>query len=110
MSLKTGQKIWLAPQSLQPKNLPGWWRATDSINVGLIPSTYITIVGQLKKKSESNQSEVPTTTYESPVIDENLTRVKENTDSLNSDNFEKDKVSFDTLKNEDIFEEQKENN
>ncbi|XP_033210857.1 probable peroxisomal membrane protein PEX13 [Belonocnema kinseyi] len=54
LSLKTGQKLWLAPQALQPKNLPGWWKATDSINVGLIPATYVTIVGQLKKKPESN--------------------------------------------------------
>ena len=54
LNLKTGQKIWLAPQALQPKNLPGWWKATDSINVGLIPSSYVTIVGQLKKKTESN--------------------------------------------------------
>lgn len=50
LSLKVGQKIFLAPQSLQPNNLPGWYKATDSINVGLIPSNYVTIVGQLKKK------------------------------------------------------------
>lgn len=54
LSFKTGQKLWLAPQALHPKNLPGWWKATDSINVGLIPSTYVTVVGQLKKKIESN--------------------------------------------------------
>lgn len=52
LSLKAGQKIWLAPQSLQPKNIPGWWMATDNTNVGLIPSNYVTIVGQLRKKSE----------------------------------------------------------
>lgn len=56
LSFKTGQKLWLAPQSLHPKALPGWWKATDSINVGLIPSSYVTIVGQLKKKPETNSS------------------------------------------------------
>ncbi|XP_043482379.1 probable peroxisomal membrane protein PEX13 [Leptopilina heterotoma] len=56
LSFKTGQKLWLAPQSLHPKALPGWWKATDSINVGLIPSSYVTIVGQLKKKTETNSN------------------------------------------------------
>lgn len=52
MNLKAGQKIWLAPQPLQPKNIPGWWLATDSKNVGLVPSNYVTIVAQLKKRPE----------------------------------------------------------
>ncbi|XP_046606490.1 peroxisomal membrane protein PEX13 isoform X1 [Neodiprion virginianus] len=51
LSLRCGQKIWLAPKSLQPKDTPGWWKATDSVNVGLIPSSYVTVVGQIKKKS-----------------------------------------------------------
>ncbi|KAK0177482.1 hypothetical protein PV328_001532 [Microctonus aethiopoides] len=59
MSLKAGQKIWLAPQSLQPKNLPGWSKATDSVNVGLVPSNYITIVGEMKKKSDTINSPQP---------------------------------------------------
>lgn len=54
LSLKAGQKIWLAPKSLQPRDNPGWWKATDSVNVGLIPSSYVKVVGQLKKKTESD--------------------------------------------------------
>lgn len=53
LSIKTGQKIYLAPQSLQPKNLPGWCTATDNMNVGLIPHNYIKVVGQLKKRKEN---------------------------------------------------------
>ncbi|KAJ8688496.1 hypothetical protein QAD02_024291 [Eretmocerus hayati] len=78
LPLKTGQKVWLAPQTLQPKNLPGWWRATDTINVGLIPSSYVTVVGQLKKKSETKQPQAmdnrqpPSTAHESsPILVEN---------------------------------------
>ncbi|KAL2724909.1 peroxisomal membrane protein PEX13 isoform X1 [Vespula maculifrons] len=57
LNMKAGQKIWLAPQPLQPKNIPGWWIATDSKNVGLIPSNYVTIVAQLKKRPEVKPSE-----------------------------------------------------
>ncbi|XP_012257895.2 peroxisomal membrane protein PEX13 [Athalia rosae] len=56
LSLRSRQKIWLAPKSLQPKDNPGWCRATDGVNVGLIPYSYVTVVGQLKKKSESNET------------------------------------------------------
>lgn len=52
LNLRTGQKIWLAPRSLQSKSIPGWWIATDNRSVGLVPANYVTIVGQLKKKSE----------------------------------------------------------
>ncbi|XP_029174027.1 peroxisomal membrane protein PEX13 [Nylanderia fulva] len=52
LSVRTGQKIWLAPRSLQSKSIPGWWIATDNRSVGLVPANYVTIVGQLKKKSE----------------------------------------------------------
>lgn len=52
LNLKAGQKIFLAPRSLQSKSIPGWWIATDNRNVGLVPANYVTIVGQLKKKSE----------------------------------------------------------
>lgn len=55
LSIKAGQKLWLAPSSIQPKNCPGWWRATDSVNVGLIPANYVTIVGQLRKKSNNSE-------------------------------------------------------
>lgn len=79
LSFKTGQKLWLAPQSLHPKTLPGWWKATDSINVGLIPSSYVTIVGQLKKKTETN-----------PIVNhtisekENTTKITSKEDNLNN--------------------------
>lgn len=56
MSLRAGQKVWLAPQSLQPKNLPGWSRATDKSRVGLIPSNYINVVAQVTKRSDSDNS------------------------------------------------------
>ncbi|KMQ90175.1 peroxisomal membrane protein pex13 [Lasius niger] len=56
LSLRTGQKIWLAPRSLQSKSIPGWWIATDNRSVGLVPANYVTIVGQLKKKSESESN------------------------------------------------------
>lgn len=56
LSLRAGQKIWLAPRSLQSKSIPGWWIATDNKHVGLVPANYITIVGQLKRKSESESN------------------------------------------------------
>ncbi|KYN29399.1 Peroxisomal membrane protein PEX13 [Trachymyrmex cornetzi] len=63
LSLRTGQKIWLAPRSLQSKSIPGWWIATDNRNVGLVPANYVTIVGQLKRKPESeNNGNVITST------------------------------------------------
>ncbi|KAF3424911.1 hypothetical protein E2986_07002 [Frieseomelitta varia] len=49
LSVKAGQTVYLAPRSLQPKNLPGWCKATNNVNVGLIPSNYIKLIGQLKK-------------------------------------------------------------
>lgn len=57
LNLRAGQKIWLAPRSLQPKNSSGWWLATDSTSVGLVPANYVTIVGQLKKKTELQNNE-----------------------------------------------------
>lgn len=91
LSLKVGQKIFLAPQSLQPKNMPGWCRATDSINVGMIPTSYVTVVGQLKKKSESVNAtqQVPQQSVRNPVIQEhtetrdNLENIDENIDENN---------------------------
>ncbi|XP_058799596.1 peroxisomal membrane protein PEX13 isoform X2 [Phymastichus coffea] len=110
LSLKTGQKVWLAPQSLQPKNLPGWWRATDSINVGLIPSTYVTVVGQLKKKLDSNQSQTSSSYQPTPII-ENLTTEQESSESqiINDFNKEQDE-SFAKSKSEDIFKVKNESN
>ncbi|XP_076282048.1 peroxisomal biogenesis factor 13 [Lasioglossum baleicum] len=87
LSVKVGQKVYLAPQALQPKNLPGWCRATDNANVGLIPYNYVKVIGQLKKrkenevislneeKSSSNESRCRTTTENSETLktNENLT-------------------------------------
>lgn len=61
LNLRAGQKIWLAPRSLQSKSIPGWWIATDSRNVGLVPANYVTIVGQLKRKSENSENVVAST-------------------------------------------------
>ncbi|XP_017890246.1 peroxisomal membrane protein PEX13 isoform X2 [Ceratina calcarata] len=54
LSVKAGQKICLAPKSLQPKQTPGWCRATDNTNVGLVPYNYIKILGQLKRVKRSD--------------------------------------------------------
>ncbi|KAH0535526.1 peroxisomal membrane protein PEX13 isoform X1 [Cotesia glomerata] len=54
ISLKAGQKVWLAPQSLQPKNMPGWSRATDKTRVGFIPSNYINVGAQVTRKSDTD--------------------------------------------------------
>jgi hypothetical protein len=102
LPLKVGQKVWLAPQTLQPKNLPGWSRATDSINVGLIPATYVTVVGQLKKKPESSQSQATNLHYPS---NENSVVIKEKVES--KDTTECDKNNDDSVsksKMHDIFE------
>lgn len=56
LSIKAGQKVYLAPKSLQPKNLPGWCKATDNVNVGLIPYNYIKVIGQLKKLKRDNET------------------------------------------------------
>lgn len=56
LSIKAGQKVYLAPKSLQPKNLPGWCKATDNVNVGLIPYNYIKVIGQLKKVKRDNET------------------------------------------------------
>lgn len=77
LSLKTGQKIWLAPRSLQSKSMPGWWIATDNRSVGLVPANYVTIVGQLKKKSglESNGNATASTLI--PTSVQNVTASNE---------------------------------
>ncbi|KAF7988951.1 hypothetical protein HCN44_007261 [Aphidius gifuensis] len=54
LTIKCGQKIWLAPESLQPKNNPGWCKASNGTNIGLVPSNYIQIVGEMKKKNKLN--------------------------------------------------------
>ncbi|XP_003700400.1 peroxisomal biogenesis factor 13 [Megachile rotundata] len=55
LSVKAGQKLCLAPQSLQPKNLPGWYQATDNVNIGLVPYNYVKVIGQLKKMKKNNE-------------------------------------------------------
>ncbi|XP_054011218.1 peroxisomal membrane protein PEX13 isoform X1 [Hylaeus anthracinus] len=72
LSVRTGQKVCLAPQSLQPKNLPGWCKVTDNVNVGLIPYNYVRVVGQLKKKKEN--TETPPLNEEKPSTNENQFR------------------------------------
>ncbi|KAI4504488.1 hypothetical protein M0802_000038 [Mischocyttarus mexicanus] len=88
LSLKTGQKIWLAPQPLQPKNMPGWWIATDSRNVGLIPSNYVNIVAQLKKKTEVKPPESSTSNISALSSTQNANEVEQNSllDSGNNNN------------------------
>ncbi|GAB1859136.1 Peroxisomal membrane protein PEX13 [Camponotus japonicus] len=77
LSLKTGQKIWLAPRSLQSKSMPGWWIATDNRNVGLVPANYVTIVGQLKKKSELESNGNTTASALIPTSVQNVTASNE---------------------------------
>lgn len=72
LSLRTGQKIWLAPRSLQSKSIPGWWIATDNRSVGLVPANYVTIVGQLKKKSELESNGNATTSTLIPTSMKNV--------------------------------------
>ncbi|XP_020286147.1 peroxisomal membrane protein PEX13 [Pseudomyrmex gracilis] len=77
LNLRAGQKIWLAPRSLQPKNSSGWWLATDSASVGLVPANYVTIVGQLKKKTELKNNGNDT----SPLISTSVENAAASTDS-----------------------------
>lgn len=71
LTIKCGQKIWLAPESLQPKNSPGWCKASNSINIGLVPLNYIQIVGEIKKKNNRNN--------ENKINDEDLNTTMEET-------------------------------
>lgn len=59
LTVRANQKVWLAPQSLQPTNCNGWYKVTDHRTVGLVPANYIQIVGQLVKKPKQ---ELPDTT------------------------------------------------
>lgn len=78
LGVRAGQKICLAPKSLQPKQMPGWCRATDNVNVGLVPCNYIKILGQLKKvkKTDETIQSIP-----SARRDEQKSCVNENPDS-----------------------------
>ncbi|KAG5325581.1 PEX13 protein, partial [Pseudoatta argentina] len=92
LSLRTGQKIWLAPRSLQSKSIPGWWIATDNRNVGLVPANYVTIVGQLKRKPESESNGnvitstvIPTSMQNATGSDEQMNMVEPSTGQKNTD-------------------------
>ncbi|XP_018398394.1 PREDICTED: peroxisomal membrane protein PEX13 [Cyphomyrmex costatus] len=92
LSLRTGQKIWLAPRSLQSKSIPGWWIATDNRNVGLVPANYVTIVGQLKRKPESESNGnvitstvIPTSMQNTTVSDEQMNTVEPSTNQQDTD-------------------------
>lgn len=69
LSVNAGQKICLAPQSLQPTNLPGWCKATNNVNIGLIPCNYVRVIGQLKKRKEN--AEVASLNEEKSSANEN---------------------------------------
>ncbi|XP_012532367.2 peroxisomal membrane protein PEX13 [Monomorium pharaonis] len=97
LNLRAGQKIWLAPRSLQSKSIPGWWIATDNRNVGLVPANYVTIVGQLKRKSEPESNGnvtstvIPISTQNATISGEQINTpepgiTQQSTDSLFSEN------------------------
>lgn len=76
LNVKAGQKIYLAPRNLQPKNLPGWCKVSDSVNIGLIPYNYIKVIGQLKKVKKNN--EVIHLNEEKSLINENYNNIDKN--------------------------------
>lgn len=81
LNLKIGQKIWLAPQSIQSKSMPGWYLVTDSKNVGLVPANYIRITGQLiKTKSENDKNTVASSQSLLPSMDNSIAPEQEMTD------------------------------
>ncbi|XP_076233651.1 peroxisomal biogenesis factor 13 [Calliopsis andreniformis] len=87
LSIKAGQQVCLAPQPLQPKNLPGWFKATDNINVGLIPCNYVKVIGKLKKRKE------------------NIEATSQNTEKAfaSENNCKSNKESSEILKNDENF-------
>jgi len=103
LSLRAGQKIWLAPRSLQSKSIPGWWIATDNRNVGFVPANYVTIVGQLKRKSESESNGnviastvIPTSMQSATTLDEQ-TNTQEPNISQQSAEFSENNIKDDLL-------------
>lgn len=77
LNLTTGQKIWLAPQSLQSKNTAGWLTATDGKTVGLVPNNYIQIVGHVKK---------PGSVSDETIVSQNMQNVNTSKQMKTSDN------------------------
>ncbi|XP_024878675.1 peroxisomal membrane protein PEX13 [Temnothorax curvispinosus] len=103
LSLRAGQKIWLAPRSLQSKSIPGWWIATDNRNVGLVPANYVTIVGQLKRKSESESNGnvtastvIPTSMQSATVPGEQMNTLEPNASQQSTD-FSENNIKDDLL-------------
>lgn len=103
LSLRAGQKIWLAPRSLQTKSIPGWWIATDNRNVGLVPANYVSIVGQLKRKSELESNGnviaptvIPTSMQSATASDEQMNTLDSNTNQQNTD-FTENNIKDDLL-------------
>lgn len=84
LSIKAGQKVCLAPQSLQPKNSPGWCKATDNVNVGLIPYNYVKIVGQLKRRKDNSEA-VPLNIESSSANETNCWNNKNSSEILKTD-------------------------
>ncbi|KAL0110479.1 hypothetical protein PUN28_013830 [Cardiocondyla obscurior] len=104
LGLRAGQKIWLAPRSLQFKSIPGWWIATDNRNVGLVPANYVTIVGQLKRKSESESngnviasSIIPTSMQSATASDEQMNTLEPNTSQQSTAEFSENNIKSDLL-------------
>ncbi|XP_076762148.1 peroxisomal biogenesis factor 13 [Xylocopa sonorina] len=79
LSVKAGQKVCLAPKSLQPKFLPGWCMATNNVNVGFVPYNYIKVIGQLKKVKKDDEIN---------SLNEEKSSTTENSDRSNKNNFE----------------------
>lgn len=44
LSFTAGQEMIVAPKELQPTSVRGWILASDGKNVGLVPSSYVTII------------------------------------------------------------------
>ncbi|XP_011866342.1 PREDICTED: peroxisomal membrane protein PEX13 [Vollenhovia emeryi] len=104
LSLRAGQKIWLAPRSLQSKSTPGWLVATDNRNVGLVPANYVTIVGQLKRKSESQgngnvvaPTVIPTSAQSATALDEQTNTLEPNASQQSTDFSENNNIKDDLL-------------
>ncbi|XP_029036491.1 peroxisomal membrane protein PEX13-like [Osmia bicornis bicornis] len=83
LSIKAGQKLCLAPKSLQPKNVPGWCKATDNVNIGLVPYNYVKVIGQLKKVKRNN--DVTVLNKDEPSTNENSRDSKENLEVTKND-------------------------
>lgn len=91
LSVKAGQKVCLAPKSLQPKHVPGWCKATDNVNVGLLPYNYVKVIGQLKKVRRNTE----TTSFNEQISSTGTAENSTPTPTTTTDN-----KRFDNLKGE----------